>query len=149
MAPPPLNLLLHLSNASIKAPNTSINTIAFNFGLTAALEEKTDFLKPISTNQEISQEIDQSVHYGAVFKAGINQSDVVGSPQFPFYVFSFFADKQINEKSLISIGAEYFNSKFLKEYIYYQSVAYPESQVENDVDYKRVGLYLGYELLFG
>ena len=141
--------LLHLSNASIKAPNTSINTIAFNFGLTAAIEEKTDFLKPISTNQEISQEIDQSVHYGAVFKAGINQSDVVGSPQFPFYVFSFFADKQINEKSLISIGTEYFNSKFLKEYIYYQSIAYPESQVENDVDYKRVGFYLGYELLFG
>ena len=109
--------LLHLSNASIKAPNTSINTIAFNFGLTAALDEKPDFLKPTSTNQGISQEIDQRFHYGAVFKAGVNQSDVVGSPQFPFYVFSFFADKQINEKSLISIGAEYFNSKFLKAFL--------------------------------
>ena len=91
--------LLHLSNASIKAPNTSINTIAFNFGLTAALDEKPDFLKPTSTNQGISQEIDQSFHFGAVFKAGVNQSDVVGSPQFPFYVFSFLPINRLMKKA--------------------------------------------------
>ena len=30
--------LLHLSNANIKAPNTSINSVTFNLGLTTALE---------------------------------------------------------------------------------------------------------------
>ncbi len=138
--------LLHLSNASIKAPNTSINTVALNFGLTTALEgiahaEKNKPKAPI--------EIDSRIRYGFVFKTGINQSDVVGSPQFPFYIFSFFAEKQLNDKNLVLLGAEYFNSKFLKEYIYYQRVAFPENQISSDLDYKRVGIYLGHELLFG
>ena len=47
------------------------------------------------------------------------------------------------------IGGEYFNSKFLKEYIYYQSVAYQENNIAHDLDYKRIGVYIGHELLFG
>lgn len=137
--------LLHLSNASIKAPNTSINTVALNIGLTAALNGASDYIN----NPPTEQDIERRIRYGFVFKTGLNQSDVVGSPQFPFYIFSVFAEKQLTNKSLILLGAEYFNSKFLKEYIYYQSVAYPENQISNDLDYKRVGIYLGHELLFG
>lgn len=138
--------LLHLSNASIKAPNTSINTVALNFGLTTALEEIAHTEKD---SPKAPIEIDSRIRYGFVFKTGINQSDVVGSPQFPFYIFSLFAEKQLNDKNLVLLGAEYFNSKFLKEYIYYQSVAFLENQISNDLDYKRVGIYLGHELLFG
>jgi len=137
--------LLHLSNANIKAPNTSINTVAFNVGFTAALEpNQTLNQRPI-----LDENFDKKTQFGFLFRTGINQSDVVGSSQFPFYIISAFAEKRLNAKSLIMVGAEYFNSKFLKEYIYYQSVAYPESNVSSDLDYNRVGIYVGHELLFG
>ncbi|MGB2386554.1 MAG: acyloxyacyl hydrolase, partial [Flavobacteriaceae bacterium] len=137
--------LLHLSNANIKAPNTSINSVTFNVGLTAALDDN------IKTKEiEIfEKDINKKIRFGFIFRTGINQSDVVGTPQFPFYIFSAFAEKRLNPKSLIMIGSEYFNSKFLKEYIYYQSVAYPENNIDHDLDYKRIGVYVGHELLFG
>lgn len=137
--------LLHLSNANVKAPNTSINTVAFNVGFSTALEPN-DTTKVF---QIFEDDIDKKIHYGFIFRTGVNQSDVVGSDQFPFYVVSAFVEKRLNAKSLIMVGAEFFNSKFLKEYIYYQSVAYPESNVTSDLDYKRAGVYVGHELLFG
>lgn len=137
--------LLHLSNANIKAPNTSINSVTFNVGLTAALDDNIK-TKEIET---FEKDINKKIRFGLIFRTGINQSDVVGTPQFPFYIFSAFAEKRLNPKSLIMIGSEYFNSKFLKEYIYYQSVAYPENNIDNDLDYKRIGVYVGHELLFG
>jgi hypothetical protein len=137
--------LLHLSNANIKAPNTSINSVTFNIGFRASLESDTT-TKELDIQEET---IDKKIMFGLLFRTGINQSDVVGTPQFPFYIFSAFAEKRLNPKSLIMIGGEYFNSKFLKELIYYQSVAYPESNVSNDLDYKRLGVYVGHELLFG
>lgn len=137
--------LLHLSNANIKAPNTSINSVTFNLGLTAALDVNIK-TKEIET---FENDIYKKIRYGLIFRTGINQSDVVGTPQFPFYIFSAFAERRLNPKSLIMIGSEYFNSKFLKEYIYYQSVAYPENNINNDFDYKRIGVYVGHELLFG
>lgn len=137
--------ILHLSNANIKAPNTSINTVAFNLGFTTALESN-DYIKDPKI---LEQEIDKNIHYGLIFRSGYNQSDVVGSSQYPFYIISAFAEKRLNSKSLIMVGGEYFNSKFLKELIYYQSVAYPESNVASHLDYKRIGIYVGHELLFG
>ena len=137
--------LLHLSNANIKAPNTSINSVTFNVGLTAALDSNKE-TKEIET---FNEDINKKIRFGLIFRTGVNQSDVVGTPQFPFYIFSAFAEKRINPKSLVMIGVEYFNSKFLKEYIYYQSVAYPENNIAHDLDYKRIGVYIGHELLFG
>lgn len=138
-------ILLHLSNANIKAPNTSINSVTFNVGLTAALDSNKE-TKEIET---FNEDINKKIRFGLIFRTGVNQSDVVGTPQFPFYIFSAFAEKRINPKSLVMIGGEYFNSKFLKEYIYYQSVAYPENNIAHDLDYKRIGVYIGHELLFG
>ena len=138
-------ILLHLSNANIKAPNTSINSVTFNVGLTAALDSNKE-TKEIET---FNEDINKKIRFGLIFRTGVNQSDVVGTPQFPFYIFSAFAEKRINPKSLVMIGGEYFNSKFLKEYIYYQSVAYPKNNIAHDLDYKRIGVYFGHELLFG
>ncbi len=137
--------LLHLSNANIKAPNTSINSVTFNVGLTAALDSN----KETNEIETFNEDINKKIRFGLIFRTGVNQSDVVGTPQFPFYIFSAFAEKRINPKSLVMIGGEYFNSKFLKEYIYYQSVAYPENNIAHDLDYKRIGVYIGHELLFG
>jgi len=135
--------LLHLSNASIKSPNTSINTLAFNVGLSTNISES------FNKKEEVNELIDRSIGYGFIFKTGINQSDVVGSDQFPFYIFSVFTEKRLSTNSTLMLGLDYFNSKFLKEYIYYQSIAYPENNIEPNLDYKRIGVYFGHELLFG
>ena len=51
-----------------------------------------------------------SIHYTKlydfVFRSGINESDVVGSGQFPFYVVSAYADKRFNQKSALQLGAD-------------------------------------------
>ena len=88
--------LLHLSNGSVKSPNKSLNTIALNIGVSTSISNS------FSSNNTISPtKIDSSFKYGVIFRSGINQSDVVGSNQFPFYVFTGYLLKQLNSKSSI------------------------------------------------
>ena len=84
--------------------------------------------------------------YNFVFRSGINESDVLGSGQFPFYILSTYLDKRISHKSALQIGADVFFSNFLKEYIYYRSVAFPSDSLDPETDYKRVGIFAGHEL---
>ena len=134
--------LIHYSNANVKAPNTSVNTIAFNVGLTYSLEELDQEYIDNSTDENFTQPI----KYNLAFRTGINESDIIGSGQFPFYILSAYADKRISHLSAIQFGADAFFSNFLKELIFYQSVSFPEENVSGDEDYKRVGLFVGHEL---
>ncbi|MCB0435774.1 MAG: acyloxyacyl hydrolase, partial [Mangrovimonas sp.] len=84
--------------------------------------------------------------YNLVFRSGINESDIVGGGQYPFYIVSAYADKRLSHKSAIQLGADVFFSRFLKELIYYKSVAFPEEGVTGDEDWKRVGVFAGHEL---
>jgi hypothetical protein len=134
--------LIHNSNANVKAPNTSINTVALNLGLTYNLEEvDPEFIDNLS-----EEKFTEPIKYNIAFRSGINQSDVIGSGQFPFYILSAYADKRLSHKSGIQFGTDVFFSNFLKELIYYQSVAFPEENVTGDEDYKRAGLFVGHEL---
>lgn len=134
--------LLHYSNANVKAPNTSINSITINLGVTYSLNnEDPEFISTITNDKFV-----QPIKYNVVFRSGINESDVVGSGRFPFYIFSVYADKRINHKSAFQLGAEVFFSNFLKELIYYNSVAFPENNVDGNEDYRRIGLFAGHEL---
>lgn len=134
--------LIHYSNANVKAPNTSVNSITLNVGVTYSLaDEEHDFINTL-TNEKFTQPI----KYNLVFRSGINESDIVGSGQFPFYVFSAYADKRINHKSGLQLGTDVFFSNFLKEYIKYNSVAFPENEEDGKADYKRVGVFAGHEL---
>jgi len=133
--------LIHYSNANVKAPNTSVNSVAFNIGLNYNLNEENQ--KYIS---HIKEKHSQPIKYNFVFRSGINESDVLGSGQFPFYILSTYLDKRITHKSALQVGADVFFSNFLKEYIYYRSVAYPDEIVDSDADYKRVGIFAGHEL---
>ena len=81
-----------------------------------------------------------------VFRSGVNESDVVGSGQYAFYIFSAYADKRINHKSAFQLGTDVFFSNFLKEFIYYNAVAFPSRNIDPDTDYKRVGIFAGHEL---
>ena len=135
--------LLHYSNANVKAPNTSVNSITFNLGLTYHLDDE---VLAYIVSDSLNEKFTEPVKFNVAFRTGINESDVVGSGQFPFYILSAYADKRINHKSAFQIGADIFFSNFLKEYIYYRSVSYPEEATSGNEDYKRVGLTVGHEL---
>ncbi|OUR92635.1 deacylase [Flavobacteriales bacterium 34_180_T64] len=134
--------LLHYSNANVKAPNTSVNSMTLNVGLTYNLDDETPEYIDTLTKEKFSQPI----KYNIVFRSGINQSDVIGSGQYPFYILSAYADKRINHTSAFQLGTDVFFSNFLKEYIKYKAVAFPDANEDGSADYKRVGLFVGHEL---
>ncbi|MEO1030214.1 MAG: acyloxyacyl hydrolase [Bacteroidota bacterium] len=134
--------LIHYSNANVKAPNTSVNTVALNLGLTYDLDEDdSEYIDDLK-----DETYKERIKYNLAFRSGINQSDIIGSGQFPFYILSAYADKRLSHVSAIQLGADVFFSNFLKELIYYQSVSFPELDVNGDEDFKRVGLFVGHEL---
>lgn len=134
--------LIHYSNANVKAPNASVNTIALNVGLTYNLEDEvSEYIYDLE-----NKKYTEPIKYNIAFRSGVNQSDIIGSGQFPFYIISAYADKRLSHTSAIQFGADVFFSKFLEELIYYKSVSFPEEDVSGDEDYKRVGLFVGHEL---
>lgn len=136
--------LTHYSNANIKAPNTSINTFSVNLGLTYNFNNEEDVAYIHREKDSVS--IDKKIKYNIALRGGINQGDVIGTKQYPFYVASFYADKRFGQLSAIHVGVDAFFSMFLKEEIKYNSIAYPENNVDSNTDYKRVGLFIGHEL---
>ncbi|MBC9796192.1 acyloxyacyl hydrolase [Sinomicrobium weinanense] len=134
--------LIHYSNANVKAPNTSINSITFNVGVNYQLdEEQPEFIRAAAR-----EKFTEPVRYNMVFRSGVNESDIVDSGQYPFYIFSFYADKRLSRKSAVQLGTEVFYSNFLKEYIKFKSIAYPEDGISGREDYKRTGIFAGHEL---
>ncbi len=133
---------LHYSNANVKAPNTSINSMTLNIGVTYNFnEEDPEFIDDLT-----DEKFTQPIKYNIVFRTGVNESDVVGSGQFPFYIISAYADKRMNHKSAFQLGTDVYFSIFLKELIIYNSVAFPGNNINPDTDYKRVGIFAGHEL---
>lgn len=134
--------LIHYSNANVKAPNTSTNTIAVNLGINYSFDkEQPDYIHSL-----VREKFTQPVKFNFVFRTGVNESDIIDSGQYAFYVFSAYADKRISKKSAFQIGTDVFYSNFLKEYIKYKSISYPEEGITGDEDYKRVGIFAGHEL---
>lgn len=135
--------LIHYSNANFKAPNTSTNTMAFNVGFTYDLDGggTHEFIKP-----ESKEKITEPIRYNLALRTGVNESDVINSGRYGFWIFSGYADKRLGRKSAIQLGTDVFFSNFLKELIRFQSIAFPELDVAPDTDFKRVGLFVGHEL---
>jgi len=137
--------LVHYSNANVKSPNTSTNTIAFYIGVNYDLndngfpeyipDEKTSYSEPIK--------------YNVVLRGGLNESDYVGLGQHPFLVLSGFVDKRINHKSTLQAGVDFFWSKFLEKEIEYVALSFPQFGVAGNEDFKRLGVFLGHELRLG
>ncbi|MFS4482297.1 acyloxyacyl hydrolase [Hyunsoonleella sp. 2307UL5-6] len=137
--------LIHYSNGNVKAPNNGTNTIAFNLGITYSLDEaELDYQKTL--DKKADRKFTEPIKYNVVFRSGINQSDLIGSGQYPFYIFSGYADKRINRKSALQVGTDVFFSNFLKELITFRSIAFPEENLSGDEDFKRVGVFVGHEL---
>jgi len=135
--------LVHYSNANVKAPNNSTNTLAFNIGATYLLDVKNES-DYIESSEE--KKFTENIKYNIAFRTGVNESDIIGTGQYPFYILSAYVDKRINKKSAIQLGTDVFYSKFLEELIYFYSMAYPERNISGDEDFKRVGVFVGHEL---
>lgn len=135
--------LIHYSNANFKAPNTSTNTAALNFGLTYDLDAKTDFQ---FIPKQSSPRVKETIKYNLALRGGVNESDEVNSGRYGFWIFSAYADKRLGRKSALQLGTDVFFSNFLKELIQYQAISFPEMDVDPNADFKRVGVFLGHEL---
>ncbi len=138
-------MIVHYSNGNIKAPNTSTNTLALNAGINYQLDHKN----LLEYNKEKdSLNYSERIKYNIVFRSGLNESDVIGLGQHPFYVITAFADKRLNYKSSIQLGADLFITEFLKDHIKYRSIAFPEDGLTGNEDHKRVGVFVGHDLRF-
>ncbi|RZS92225.1 acyloxyacyl hydrolase [Aquimarina brevivitae] len=136
--------VVHYSNANFKAPNKSTNTFIFNAGITYSLEAQSD-------QNYIAKETGlvkgaEPMGFGFLVRSGINESDVVGSGQLPFLTLTAFADKRLNKKSAIQIGAELFFSKALERYIDFRATGRFNDGTTGDEDAKRAGAFIGHEL---
>lgn len=137
-------IFVHHSNASMKSPNTSTNTVGVNVGINYSFGDKqavADTITPLPPAQ-----FSKALHYNFVVRGGINQSDLIGSKQYPYYAFSGYLSKRISRKSGLEAGADFFIPKYLKEYIHYMYIAYPEIHSNPNADYHKLGLFGGYEL---
>ncbi|QYJ67146.1 acyloxyacyl hydrolase [Flavobacterium litorale] len=135
---------IHHSNASMKSPNTSTNTFAVNVGVIYTF--KRDETNVYILQQKDTVRYTEPIKYNIAVRGGLNESDVIGSGQYPYYALSFYADKRISRKSAFQLGVDVFWAKYLEEYIKFKSVAFPEENVDADTDYRKVGTFIGYEL---
>ncbi len=136
-------IFTHYSSGRFKAPNSGINTFNFNLGLNYNFEQPQQYVID-STDSKISYR--ENLKYNFVLRSGLNESSVINSGQFSFYHASFYIDKRISRKSAFQLGTEVFFSNYAKNFIKYQSVAYPNKNIDPNTDYKKVGVFVGYEM---
>ncbi len=135
--------LLHYSNGNFKAPNSSTNALIFH----AAVDyHKTP--NNFQRKDSVYERYSEPIHFNAVIRGGINQSDYVGLGSHPFWVVSAYADKRVSYKTSLQLGADLFVAYFLKEEIAYLSRSGLNPRLTGDEDYKRVGIFAGHELHF-
>lgn len=136
--------LVHYSNADFKSPNNSTNTIAFHAGLNYLFDPESER----SYIPKQKEKYSEPLHFNFVLRSGVNTIGIIGSESYPFLTFSGYADKRVNRKSTLQAGAEFFLSKAMEEFIYYQSVTYPFGKTEGNEDARRLGVFLGHQLTF-
>lgn len=135
--------LIHYSNSSVKSPNSSANTFAATLGVTYQIDAES---QPSYTTTAGFDKIKQPIHFNMVLRGGIQEGRVIGLGQKPFVVISGYADKRLSFKSSIQVGVDAIFAKFLETEIAYSAAAFPANGVTGDEDYKRVGVFVGYEL---
>lgn len=137
-------MLTHFSNGRFKAPNSGINTIALNVGINYNLNDKQEFIVDSLPSKSSYKE---KIKYNIAFRTGISEGPVPDLGQRQFYHIGLYADKRIGRKSALQLGIDLFFSRYLKEYIKFVSVAFPDKKpVDPNTDYKRIGIFIGHEL---
>ena len=135
--------LMHNSNGSSKSPNSGTNVFAGFIGLNYSLKTPKKYTEEKETTTIPKSE---RLKFNIILSTGRNETDLIGNGKYPFYTFTGYIDKRVSNKSAIQFGFQYFNSKFLKEHIYYKSLVDDPNQAEKLPDYKRASLIIGHEL---
>jgi len=134
---------IHHSNATLKAPNISTNTIAFQLGLNYSINQTV----PDRVFNYQSDLLDTKMKYVLSFKTGVNEGHIVGMGQKPFYHINAYAEKRLNRTGSVQLGTELFLSETIKEIIPLLANSFSESaKFSEDADYKRIGVFVGYEM---
>lgn len=136
-------LFTHFSNGRTKSPNSGINSFLLNVGVNYDFSKVAN--KAVDTAL-VKKSFKEPIKYNFVIRSGFNESPVIGSGQHPFYHIGFFVDKRFNRKSALQLGTDLFLTNSFKDFIKYKSVAFPELNINPNTDYKRVGVFVGYEL---
>lgn len=132
--------LTHFSNGSIKKPNSGINTISFNTGVSYIVNYKNrEFI--VSEDSPIYK---KGLGYTATLSFGMHEATKIRSGSEPFFVVSFLADKKLNHKSKLGVAVEWFYSRSLKSDVIYDNRLNGERP-----DFNRIGLALSHELVLG
>ncbi len=134
--------IFHYSNANLGSPNYGSNIPSISFGINYDIRKSPPDL--------ISEKLiyDKKWHLYALMRFGLNESDYIGSGQYPFYIPGIQMEKFLNSRHKLNMGLELFLSYFLKEQIAYESEAFHEFQVDKETDFKRLGVYASYEFYF-
>ncbi len=136
-------IFTHFSSGRFKAPNSGINTFNVNLGLNYNFDKPQKF---IVDSTDVQKNYREPIKYNLVLRTGFNESSIINFGQYPFYHIGFYADKRISRKSAFQLGTEVFFSNYAKNFIKYQSVAYPAQNIDPNTDYKKIGVFVGYEL---
>ncbi|HNP19941.1 MAG TPA: acyloxyacyl hydrolase [Fulvivirga sp.] len=127
----------HFSNGAIKKPNSGINIIATNLGLSYMIRYEPKTFNFIEEKPLENKVIGASI----TLTGGAHESLKIGSGAKPFFVLSGLMDKQLNHKSRLGLGMEWFYSASLKDEIKY------DDSVDKGTDSNRIGLYVSHELM--
>lgn len=134
---------IHASNSNIKSPNSGVNIWALAVGLNYDLDDNSLNSSFIPSTE--SMQLSEPLKYNFSFHTGINESEIIGSGQKPFFVFSAYADKRLNRKSAIQFGADLYISPMLKDF-YELNLTIPHTNLDETDSFSRIGLFLGHEL---
>lgn len=128
----------HFSNGAMKKPNSGINVVSANLGLSYLIKyEPTVYV--YDSEAPISKE---GFGYTLTLSGGMHEFSKIGSGSRPFWVVSGLIDKRLNHKSALGISLEWFASLSMRHDIKYD---YRIADKEKP-DWNRIGIALSHEL---
>lgn len=137
--------IIHYSNADFRSPNSSTNTLGLNLGINYTFDQE----EPVYIPQEPRPKISWPVRWNLVVRSGMNTMGIIGAKARPFLTLSTYADQQLTPWSIIQAGAELFFSRAMEDRITYHAIVYPREGGIGEEDAKRVGIFLGHQLVLG
>ncbi len=134
---------VHASNSNIKSPNSGVNIWAFTMGANYQLSKPEEAITYIPSSEP--KKMTEPVKLNIAVRGGVNESEIIGSGVKPFFVASVYADKRLNRKSAIQVGADLYLSPILRDY-YELSLTLPHINLKETHDFSRIGVFIGHEL---
>ena len=131
--------LSHYSNGAFSLPNKGINIPTADLGVFYALNK----IKPDYQIFSTIPKIDDDLKFNIFIGTGLKEVTIDGK-KFPLITASFYTSMQTSLFNSFNLGVDYFHSWATKE-----EIAIDRDLESRDLDFRRVGLVGGHELLIG